>query len=563
MAGAPILSVAISSDGKLATGGGDCFVRIWMTTVSPTGEVEVQFLSALRYHDKPVNCVRFSGDEKTLASAGDDGCIVLWKLDDTQSVNQFDLKDDNLADNVERWKTYRTFLGSKKGILDLSWSPNSQFLLSGSIDNSLTIWNTKDKSARDKILEFCDHHHFVQGVCWDPLNEYITSHSSDKTARFYSNNKSKVVRKNSFKSKNIPLRTLKHKPSESSLVANEVFDSAAASTETETAKSSSIADAAKGEIKYKETKLFYDENVNTFFRRPCWSPDGNLVFLPCGQYSLPDSKDSINVTYAFSRDDITRPLLCIPTCGKPSVAVRFSPVLYRLRENVTETTGLDYPYRMIFAVAFSDGVTIHDTQSLKPLYRLVDAHYAPLTDISWSPNGRMLVMSSMDGFCTFITFDAKELGEPLPASESAKILERINEAKVQDLTITSGDPSSPKSKGSTPQKTNSNTKKTPPSSNNNNSDTSNNNSNVSGESNAMDIEQQNSERKRKIELKDESPSPTKVAKTDAVPSPVVAQEKKPVKRMAPIFLGNNNNLEQKITPAQSQQNMKPDESEKK
>jgi hypothetical protein len=35
---------------------------------------------------------------------------VLWKLDESQSVSQFDLKDDNLADNVERWKTYRTFL---------------------------------------------------------------------------------------------------------------------------------------------------------------------------------------------------------------------------------------------------------------------------------------------------------------------------------------------------------------------------------------------------------------------------------------------------------------------
>lgn len=39
--------------------------------------------------------------------------------------------------------------------------------------------------------------------------------------------------------------------------------------------------------KLKETKMFYDENVNTFFRRPCWSPDGNLVFLPCGVYLEP------------------------------------------------------------------------------------------------------------------------------------------------------------------------------------------------------------------------------------------------------------------------------------
>jgi hypothetical protein len=65
-------------------------------------------------------------------------------------------------------------------------------------------------------------------------------------------------------------------------------DTTATSAETESAKSS-VGNTTNNnnEIKWKETKLFYDENVNTFFRRPCWSPDGNLVFLPCGVYSVP------------------------------------------------------------------------------------------------------------------------------------------------------------------------------------------------------------------------------------------------------------------------------------
>jgi hypothetical protein len=136
----------------------------------------------------------------------------------------------------------------------------------------------------------------------------------------------------------------------------------------------------------------------------------------------------------FARSDISRPLLYIPTGGKPSVAVRCNPILFKLRgvrafsiirelpfpsflpsfllflslfpfsfflflifsyffiffsiyspnyvgyrlnsvENVAESIGLDYAYRMIFAVASSDGVTIHDTQSLKPLCRLVGMSY--------------------------------------------------------------------------------------------------------------------------------------------------------------------------------------------
>lgn len=40
-----------------------------------------------------------------------------------------------------------------------------------------------------------------------------------------------------------------------------------------------------------------------------------------------------------------------------------------------------------------------------------------LTDLSWSPDGRTLVASSTDGFCSVITFSDHELGEALPEPE--------------------------------------------------------------------------------------------------------------------------------------------------
>ena len=33
----------------------------------------------------------------------------------------------------------------------------------------------------------------------------------------------------------------------------------------------------------KKGRLFLDDTVRTFFRRPCFSPDGALLFTPCGQ----------------------------------------------------------------------------------------------------------------------------------------------------------------------------------------------------------------------------------------------------------------------------------------
>lgn len=34
-----------------------------------------------------------------------------------------------------------------------------------------------------------------------------------------------------------------------------------------------------------------------------------------------------------------------------------------------------------------------------------------LTDLTWSPDNRMLVASSTDGFCSILTFSKGELGE--------------------------------------------------------------------------------------------------------------------------------------------------------
>lgn len=41
-------------------------------------------------------------------------------------------------------------------------------------------------------------------------------------------------------------------------------------------------------------------------------------------------------------------------------------------------------------------------------------HCTRLTDLSWSSDGRVLLVSSSDGFCTLVTFEENELGVPYP-----------------------------------------------------------------------------------------------------------------------------------------------------
>ena len=44
-----------------------------------------------------------------------------------------------------------------------------------------------------------------------------------------------------------------------------------------------------------------------------------------------------------------------------------------------------------------------------PLCRFKDLHLAAISDIAWSPCGRLLAICSQDGYITFVRFDENEV----------------------------------------------------------------------------------------------------------------------------------------------------------
>lgn len=81
---------------------------------------------------------------------------------------------------------------------------------------------------------------------------------------------------------------------------------------------------------------------------------------------------------------------------------------------------------MVFAVATLDTVVLYDTQQTLPIAMIGRIHYATLTDLTWSSDGKLLVISSSDGYCSLVEFEERELGCHLTATD----LQQLNQSSV-------------------------------------------------------------------------------------------------------------------------------------
>ncbi len=73
-----------------------------------------------------------------LASAGDDGNILLW----VPSESSMTPMTDEHLDDKETWRIKhmcRTSSGAE--IYDLAWSPDGQYFITGGVDNTARIFN--------------------------------------------------------------------------------------------------------------------------------------------------------------------------------------------------------------------------------------------------------------------------------------------------------------------------------------------------------------------------------------------------------------------------------------
>lgn len=103
---------------------------------------------------------------------------------------------------------------------------------------------------------------------------------------------------------------------------------------------------------------------------------------------------------------------------KAAVVTKFHPKLFKIPlDHENHEKLLDLPYFMVLAIGTQDSIILSRTIDPSPFLCIKDMHLASITDITWSPDGLVLMISSTDGFCSTVVFEQGELGEYCPEEE--------------------------------------------------------------------------------------------------------------------------------------------------
>ena len=304
-------------------------------------------------------------------------------------------------------------------IYDLAWSPDGVFFITGSMDNIARIYNAQSGKPQSwstaiifyvrsqypgqMVRQIAEHNHYVQGVAWDPLNEYVATQSSDRSCHIYSlktkdgqfslNQHNKITkmdlpgRRISSSSPAPPDSVRAHVAADASLAPGSPAASMPGtptslalpmnppaaishSRRSSFGSSPSIRRSASpapsmplpavlpmekspnpylmGNMGVKNAAIYANETYTSFFRRLTFAPDGSLLLTPAGQYKTSNPADGakttddvINTVYIYTRAGLNRPPIAhLPGHKKASIAVKCSPIFYTLRSTSRTTANI-------------------------------------------------------------------------------------------------------------------------------------------------------------------------------------------------------------------------------
>jgi len=189
-------SIAFRPDGKvLASGSNDKSIRLFdietfdietfdiETFDIETFDIETfECFQTLNGHKYRVRSVVFDHTGKFLASGDDDGTVIIWSI----KIK----KDRDLSNSRSQYQLHQT-LEHTKVVCSVSFSPNSQKLVSSGSDKSLILWDLQTKPPTRKPLS--GHKGKIRSTTFNPKDATLASGSDDGTIKLWNADSGKYL----------------------------------------------------------------------------------------------------------------------------------------------------------------------------------------------------------------------------------------------------------------------------------------------------------------------------------------------------------------------------------
>ncbi|KAL1958586.1 hypothetical protein VTO42DRAFT_4183 [Malbranchea cinnamomea] len=370
-----VYSCDVSPDGKrLVTVAGDGHVRIWSTEAiynagDPAYEGKPKQLASMSNHSGTIHAVRFSPNGKYVASGADDKVVCIYTLEDSPPSHASTF-GTNEPPPVENWRTIRRLIGHENDVQDLGWSYDSSILVSVGLDSKVVVWSGH---TFEKLKTLSNHQSHVKGITFDPANKYFATASDDRTVRIFR-----------FTS-----------PTPNSTAHDQTHNFVLETT---------------------VSAPFVNSPLTTYFRRCSWSPDGNHI-AAANAVNGPVSSVAIINRGSWDSD--------INLIGHeaPVEVCAFSPRLYSTEQNRPAGDPHPPPLVTVIACAGADkSLSVWITSNPRPIVITQDLAAKSISDLAWTPDGKCLFVTSLDGTIMAARFEDGELGYPMSFEENEKSL---------------------------------------------------------------------------------------------------------------------------------------------
>ncbi|KAI7216310.1 hypothetical protein KC333_g4905 [Hortaea werneckii] len=368
-----VYSCHVSPDGsRLATAAGDGHVRIWSTeailNASNPSYSKPRQLASLSHHSGTVHSVRFSGNGKYLASGADDKIVCVYTLEPGAAGHA--TFGSNEAPPVENWRIYRRLIGHDNDVQDLGWSADSSILVSVGLDSKVVVWSG---STFERLKTLSNHQSHVKGITFDPANKYFATASDDRSIKIY--------------------RFTSPPPNASAYDQTSNFT-----------------------LETTVTAPFGTSPLTTYFRRCSWSPEGAHI-AAANATNGPVSSIAI-----VNRGTWDSEINLIGHEGPVEVCA-FSPRLFLREPPDPNNPNASSQAVSVVACAGQDKVvSVWNTSFPRPFVTTAELSAKSISDLSWSPEGETLYVTSLDGTIAALVFEKGELGYPASALDNDKAL---------------------------------------------------------------------------------------------------------------------------------------------